>query len=215
MATRNIYQKACPSCATLIEVDVKQCSCGYRFGVQQGEDELLPEDVAAQEEELVKEYLDARVGQAVTQLQVSQAALANDPKNIKTANSVMRAFSEMRELRAELDAQTAKIAEARRIARAARIERGLNVEPSTEPADTAATSPQPTEEFRVAQSAKVEKIMRAAGMGTKECPKCHSVMPERAALCFCGYGFRNRNESGARPSEIPTVTVEAAPRKAV
>jgi len=62
MATSSIYHKACPSCATLVEVDVTQCSCGYSFETQSHESELLAIEQAAQEEQLLKEYLHARIG---------------------------------------------------------------------------------------------------------------------------------------------------------
>lgn len=191
MAMRSIYHKTCPTCATLVEVDVKRCTCGYSFEFesQAPESDALPEDMAVQDEELLKEYLDARISQAVSELQVIQSALASDPKNLEKANKLLGAFAQVRELRTELETQTAKLTAARDAARAARLERGMEIDARLEDIPAAPISTEPTDAFRAAQSAKAENIMHAAGMETKACPKCRNVLPAQAALCFCGHTF--------------------------
>jgi hypothetical protein len=58
----------------------------------------------------------------------------------------------------------------------------------------------PAQAFRAAQARKAEQVMNAAGMRTKECTRCHAVVPERAALCFCGHVFAQANEERAATS---------------
>jgi hypothetical protein len=199
MATRSIYHKACPTCATLVEADAKRCSCGFPFGADVQQDEFLPEDQSVQDEELLKEYLDARIGQAVSELEIVQATLANDPKNLDTANRLLGTFAKVRDLRAEIDAQAAKITQARNAARAARLKRGLQVE--DEASETTAVSADATEAFRTAQAAKAENALKEAGLETKFCPKCHAVLPQPSVVCFCGYNFTyDRVASPSQPS---------------
>lgn len=204
MSTRSIYQKVCPSCATLVALNTGRCQCGYSFEGENHETNLLPEDQAAQEE-LLTEYLNARIGQAVTQLQTIQAALVSEPKNLDKVNKLMQAFSEVRELRAEIEAQSATMAE---IKKAARTETGVEKNPVSETAATPASSLQPTQEFHAAQAAKIEQIMHAAGIDTKQCPKCHAVLPQRAALCFCGFAFARNNAASLAPNHAVTAAME-------
>jgi RNase H-fold protein (predicted Holliday junction resolvase) len=204
MSARSIYQKVCPSCSTLVALDTGRCKCGYSFEDEVQQTELLPEEQAAQEE-LLKEYLNARVSQALAQMETIQAALVNEPKNLDKANKLMQAFSEVRELRAEIEAQSAKVAEIRN---AARAELDVENSPSAEPAATPAASSQPTQEFSAAQATTVEKIMHAAGIDTKECPKCHAVLPERAALCFCGYAFARNAAASLAPIHAASSATE-------
>ncbi len=207
MSARSIYQKVCPSCSTLVALDTDRCRCDYSFENEVQETELLPEERAAQEE-LLKEYLNARVSQALAQMETIQAALVNEPKNLDKANKLMQAFSEVRELRAEIEAQSAKVAEIRKAARAARGELGVEKSPSAEPAATPAASLQPTQEFSAAQASKVEKVMHAAGIDIKECPKCHAVLPQRAALCFCGFAFAQNDAASLAPERAAAFTTE-------
>src|SRR5690349_7714110 len=127
MAMRSIFQRACPACSTLVESDAKRCNCGYSFDTQSQENQFLPEDQAVQDEQLLKEYLDARIGQAVSELETIQASLTHDPKNLDKANHLLHAFAQVRDLRAELETQTKKITDAKIVARAARLDRGLTV----------------------------------------------------------------------------------------
>lgn len=206
MSTRSIYQKVCPCCSALVALDADRCECGYSFEAENRETELSPEELAVQQE-LLREYLEARINQAVAQLQTIQAALVSEPKNLDKANKLMQAFSEVRELRAEIEAQAAKVAAIRNAARAAREESGMESDP--EDVESAlATSLQPTPEFSAAQAAKVETIMRAAGIDTKECPKCHTVLPQRAALCFCGFAFTQNSTTSAVPKHAAASTTE-------
>jgi RNA polymerase subunit RPABC4/transcription elongation factor Spt4 len=202
MATNSIYHKACPSCAALVEMDVKRCGCGFAFEAQAQDDIMLAEDQAVQDEELLREYLHARIGQAVSELETFQAAMAHDVHNLDKANRLFKAFSHVRQLRAELDTQTAKIAETKKAARAARAARGMTVEADHE---TPTTSAEPTEAFRAVQSEKAENAMKAAGIETKACPACHTVLPQPAVLCFCGYNFTQRRSGlpNRKPAASP------------
>jgi hypothetical protein len=177
MATRSIYHKPCPSCAAAVNVDAAQCRCGYSFEMEIPEVDMLADDQQVQEQELLKEYLSARIAQAVDNLQDVQSALATDPKNLDKAGRLMKAYVALHELRTELDA--------------------LSVTKAAE----AASSQEPTEAFRAAQSQKAEQLMQAAGMETKNCPKCRTVLPQRAALCFCGFAFTTDAGDGTRHAE--------------
>jgi len=197
MATRSISHKTCPSCAPPVATDTKRCNCGYAFDAAGGEYDDRTAEQALQEEELLQEYLDARIEQALAQLQAAQATLVTDPKNLDAADKLMRAFSEVRELRAERGTQAAKLA-------ALKGRRTTVITEDVEPASaTAPISSQPTAAFRAAQTAKIENIMKAAGIDTKECPKCHAVLPRPAVLCFCGFAF-NAHAPHARGDQDPS-----------
>ncbi len=183
MATRSIYHKACPACAALIEVSLDQCHCGYSFSSVIENGELMTEEQTLRDEELLTEYLNARIGQAVTELQTVQKILSEDPKNMEKANKLMQAFMQVHELRTELEMQTTKLEQAKEAIRVARQERG------EEGLDVAIESAEPTDEFRTAQSAKAGKIMQETDIKMKDCPKCRQTLPEPAVLCFCGFRF--------------------------
>ncbi len=188
MATRSIYHKDCPSCGIVVGVDVKQCRCGYSF--QTPEDKLLDEQQQAlQDEALLLEYLSARLAQSVANLQMRQTALTSDPKNLDKANSVMRAFADVRQSRTELNTQAAKMDESKKAVATVYAEPVTEASSDTTAVAAVASQQQPTDAFRAAQSAKAEAVMKAAGMVTKACPKCRAVVPERAVLCFCGHTF--------------------------
>lgn len=194
-----------------VETGATRCSCGYSFAdVQVDSSVLVPEEQALQEEELLKEYLDARIGQAVSELEELQASLVHDPKNLEKANNLLKSFAQVRELRSQRETQLAKIAEVKKAARAARIERGIATNIDDEIASVMAST-EPTEAFRTSQAAKAEAAMKAAGMNIKTCPKCRTVLPESAGLCFCGFAFTQTGNNSASqrpattfsPGEIP------------
>lgn len=133
-------------------------------------DELSSEEQAA-EQQLLQEYVKARIGQAMDDLERLHAAVLADPKNFDKANKLMKGFADVRALRAELNELSA----------------GTVDEVKKETA--ADMSAQATATFRATQAQKAEKVMQAAGMRTKECGKCHAILPDRAALCFCGHAF--------------------------
>lgn len=189
MSMRSIYHKACPSCAALIEVETGQCECGYSFDSSQQSDQL-PDEFNTQDQELFREYLNARLAQAVSELQEIRSALVADPKNLQKAERVMRAYLALKELRQELDAQ--------------KIQSG---DGKTGDAGRAAekTAAGPTAAFRATQARKAEQVMNAAGMDTKSCPKCQAVMPERALLCFCGYSFGSRDRFSSENENEPAM----------
>ena len=170
MSRRSIYHKACPSCSTSVELAATQCVCGYLFDASSLESGAQVDEQSMQDEELLKEYLHARIGQAVEELKGLQTALATDPKNIDKANRLMKAYVALHDLRTELG--------------------------SFLPDDnaTSTASAEPGEAFRATQSLKAEQVMKAAGMSTKACPKCRAVMPEQAALCFCGFAFTHGSD---------------------
>jgi hypothetical protein len=178
MPVRGIYQKSCPSCAKQVAIDADRCACGYSFVAGIDVAEVSEEDQLAQDT-LVEEYIHARIGQALTRLQSLQSELLMDPKNLDKAGKLMRAFADVRELRAELDEHRA------------RAGRSAATQPSA----------QPTQAFRAAQAQKAEQAMHDAGISTKTCPKCQAVLPIPAALCFCGHGFGVRS-AGPTTDEV-------------
>jgi len=182
MSRRSIYRKACPSCSTSVELAATQCVCGYLFDASSLESGEQMDEPSMQDDELLKEYLQARIGQAVEELKGLQTALAADPKNIDKANRLMKTYVALHDLRTEFG--------------------------SFSPDDdaTRATSAEPGEAFRAAQSLKAEQVMKAAGMNTKACPKCHAVMPEQAALCFCGFAFTHDSADVPQHTAAPAAT---------
>lgn len=150
-----------------------------------------------QDQELLKEYLSARIAQAVDNLESVQTALATDPTNLDKAGRLMKAYVALHELRAELEA----------------LSESADTTTPAEDAGSAgaetATSQQATEAFRAAQAHKAEQIMKAVGMETKNCPKCRTVLPQRAALCFCGFAFAS--EAGNDPRRVEAASAVQLP----
>jgi hypothetical protein len=191
MSTRSIYHKPCPSCAAAVVIEATHCRCGYAFDVQTTEADMLPDDQFAQEQELLREYLHARIGQAVDSLQNVQAALAADPKNLDKAARLMKAYVALHELRAE--AQSITPVEPPQVATTPPVET-VAESAAAIPSAEAGSDQDPTA-FRAAQARKAEQVMKAAGMETKDCPKCRAVVPLHAALCFCGFAFSHPDTS--------------------
>jgi hypothetical protein len=142
-------------------------------------DELSPEEQLA-EQQLLQEYVKARISQATDDLERLHAALLADPKNFEKANKLMKAFADVRALRAELSELSTEM---------------MQNEPT-------AMSTQATAGFRAAQAQKAQKVMQAAGMRTKECDKCHAILPDRAALCFCGHRFAQADTDASAQTDI-------------
>ena len=173
MSTHGIYQKTCPACVSQVPIDEQRCHCGYSFLGTGNTEELTADELDAQQQ-LEQEYIRARIVQASESLEALRTALSVDPKNLDKANNVMRAFADVRDLRTELQALSSP---------------NVDLIAATDKAIEASMSQQAPAAFRAAQAEKAEKIMQAAGIATKECDKCHAVLPERAVLCFCGYVF--------------------------
>lgn len=183
MSAYSIYQKPCPACGAVVSTGTQRCDCGYSFG-STGEDALLPEELALQEEELFEAYIAARVDQTLAAVESARAELATDPANQRKAARLLQAVQDALMLRDERDAQTAKTAEARKTAQAAR-EKLTPAAP-----DAPVQSVQPGETFRAQQAAKAEKITEAFfNTQTRECPHCKTVLPVASVLCLCGYIF--------------------------
>jgi hypothetical protein len=191
-ATLSIYQKTCPACLAIVSVSAARCDCGHVFAAggeaaPDGQDEA-----SAQEEELYRVYLAARIEQTVSRLEEARARLAADPHNFDRAREVMKALHELRELRAE-EAAVAGAAQA-----------------STAAAADGTGSAEPTEAFRAAQAARAEAALTHLDqVPTQECPSCHARLPASCARCFCGYLFTaaagNAPARGVRaPSATPT-----------
>jgi hypothetical protein len=178
MATRGIFQKTCPSCATHVAIDEQQCRCGYSFRTGIDVSELPAEEDQAQQQ-LLREYVKARLAQATQTLESLLTALSLDPKNFEKANRLMQAFADVRALRVELRDLAVIVDDKDLIDAAAKALAATPI------------SAQPPQAFRAAQAQKAETIMQAAGMKTKECGKCRAVLPQPAVLCFCGYVFAN------------------------
>jgi hypothetical protein len=187
MATRGIFQKTCPSCAAHVSIDEQLCRCGYSFhtGIDVGE---LPAEEDQAQQQLLREYVKARLAQATQTLEGLLAALSMDPKNFDKANRLMQAFADVRALRAELKDLSVMVDDTDLIEAAAKA---LAATPM---------SAQPPQAFRAAQARKAETIMQAAGMKTKECGKCRAILPQPAVLCFCGYAFYHSDTTISAPT---------------
>ncbi|UCH53731.1 MAG: hypothetical protein JSW09_02745 [Pseudomonadota bacterium] len=172
MSSRSIFHKTCPECAAQVPVANESCDCGHRFVASIATN---AEELPGQDEDLFRAYLQARIGQAVTALEYERARLSIDPKDFDQAYRVMRALHDVQTLRAELNVQG-----------------GNAVEPA---AAAAGGSKRPTEAFRSAQAAKASKAMEVfEGTSTKQCPKCHQILPISTVLCLCGFAFRHDRE---------------------
>ncbi len=112
MRTYSIYQKPCPACGMVISVDAKNCDCGYSFEPP-GNNDLLSEEQALQEEELFEAYLAARVDQVVAEVESARAELMADISNHRKADKLLRMVQDALALRDERDAQAAKIRQLR------------------------------------------------------------------------------------------------------
>jgi hypothetical protein len=191
MATRGIFQKTCPSCATHVSIDEQLCRCGYSFrsGIDAGE---LPAEEDQAQQQLLREYVKARLAQATQTLEGLLAALSMDPKNFDKANRLMQAFADVRTLRAELKDLSAMADDVDLI------------EAATKALAATPMPAQPPQAFRAAQARKAETIMQAAGMKTKECGKCRAVVPQPAVLCFCGYVFSHTDSAVSAPANAGT-----------
>ena len=175
MRTYSIYQKPCPACGTVVTIDAKSCGCGHSFA-SPGDNDLLTEEQALQEEELFEAYLAARIDQAVSAVESARAELAADKHDRRKADKLLRAVQDALSLRDERDTQAARIRQ---------IRESLPPGP-----DTPALSAQPTEAFRAQQAARAEKIMEGfTNTQTKTCRHCGTVLPVTSALCLCGYIF--------------------------
>ena len=174
MATRGIFQKTCPSCAIQVPADELRCGCGFSFRNDAAEESSGGDQA---EQELMYEYLKARMVQAVETLESLHSELVADPKNFEKANRLMKAYADVRSLRTELKEMSPPPVETDIISAATKALAQVSM------------ATEPPQAFRTAQAQKAEKIMQAVGMKTKECGKCRAVLPERAMLCFCGYAF--------------------------
>jgi hypothetical protein len=187
MPASSIYQKICPACASLLPREARRCDCGYSFEAQSASVAPSAEEQALRESELLEAYLQARVEQAVAVLEGAQAGLSKDPKNFDKAAAVLQALRDIRQLRAELNAQTARTVEARNAITTARGD--LSDTPIHEPP----ASTQPTDAFRAEQTARAANVVQNFdGTQAKECPACKTWLPATSALCFCGHSFIQR-----------------------
>lgn len=187
MTTLSIYQKTCPRCLAILPVNAERCECGHRFQAGGETEPDICQDSSAQEEELYRAYLAARLDQAVSALEEARAQLAADPDNFDKARRVMKELHEVLQLRAEQAALG---------------------EPSSTVATGDAGSAQPTEAFRAAQAARAEATMARLGQcATRECPVCHAVLPASCARCFCGHLFAS-GERAPRPRPSPRPRVD-------
>lgn len=183
MSAHSIYQKPCTICGAMVPTDVKRCSCGNVIG-STGNQTLMPEEQALQEEELFESYLAARVEQMIAKLESLRFELANDPTNQRKADRLLQSVQEALSLRGDRDTQAAKTLHAREVLRKAQ----KKISPSS--ADASIQSDRPTDLFRAQQAAKANKAVEAfTNTETRICPHCKTVLPVTSALCLCGYNF--------------------------
>lgn len=171
--TFSIYQKTCPECAVVLPADADACSCGYVFAADCDQSVSDQDTQAAEDGHLYAAYLAARLAQALETMQMAQSDLAADPENFNKALRVMQTVHNLKEMQAEHNLLTAKLAES---------------QPAEETSPS--FSAQASEEFNKQQAAKAAEIMEAnqAGAG-KTCPECAATVPANNTLCTCGYVF--------------------------
>ena len=99
MLSRGIFQKTCPACATQVPTDALNCDCGFSF---RNDDVESSGEGGQAQQELMYEYVKARMAQALETLKSLHNELLTDPKNFEKANRLMKAYADVRELRAEM-----------------------------------------------------------------------------------------------------------------
>ena len=129
------------------------------------------------DEELFEAYLAARLAQALDTLNRAREELAAQPEDFARAFQVMRRVHELRELRAQLEAQRARV-------NATRSAAGME-SATAEPQVTAQATP--GDAFRAAQSERADKIMAALKTQPQTCPSCQALLEPSSARCHCGY----------------------------
>lgn len=102
----SIFHKDCPQCASTNSASAIRCGCGYIFAEKVAEGTVSVTELAAQEERLYFEYLEARAIQATREAEVASTAAAADSDNTYLAAAALRAKQAANAARAELAAQT-------------------------------------------------------------------------------------------------------------
>jgi len=180
MTTFSIYQKTCPECAAVLPADDDVCSCGYGF-TDDGDQSVSDQDTqAAEDGHLYAAYLAARLTQALETMQTAQSDLAADPENFNKALRVMQTVHSLKEIQAEHNLLTAKLAETQ-----------------TAEETSPSFSTQPSEEFNKQQATKATEIMETNQAGaSKTCPECAATVPANHTVCTCGYVFVYSYQAG-------------------
>lgn len=129
------------------------------------------------DEELFETYLTARLEQAVNTLNQARDALAAEPQDFNRVIQVMRRVHELRDVRAQLDAQRERVATARH---AAGIEAAANEASAGEQAV-------PGSAFRAAQSEQADKVMATLALQPRTCPACQALLAPTSTQCHCGH----------------------------
>ena len=116
----SIFDKECPLCSTGHPLSAERCGCGFSFDPSSLEQAAQKLVLAAQDEELMENYLAARVSQANETFKVIQTRLQADPENNLLQRELESARLEMESAQAILAEQEAKTDKARKAADAAR-----------------------------------------------------------------------------------------------
>ncbi len=110
----SVFQKFCPQCTASVSRDADHCDCGYSFNgdnTGNGESSLAQ---AIAEEKLYEDYLQARVTQTAQAAIAAQTAHQKKPDDGMFALAARNAMEEAERCRAELAAQSEKVAEMER-----------------------------------------------------------------------------------------------------
>lgn len=116
----SIFDKECPLCGIGHPLSAERCGCGFSFDPSSLEEAAQKLVLAAQEEELMENYLAARVSQANETFKVVQTRLQADPENNLLVRELEAARTEMESSQAILAEQEEKTDKARKAADAAR-----------------------------------------------------------------------------------------------
>jgi hypothetical protein len=94
----SIFQKDCPECAAANALQAQTCACGYSFDSEDAG------EADAQQEQLYRDYLTARVAQAEAMLVMAREKLAVEPSNAYNSAQALQAEQALNTARAQLDA---------------------------------------------------------------------------------------------------------------
>ena len=107
----SIFQKHCPECAAPNATGAISCKCGYCFDPEAlaGTD---PSAYADQQDHLYRDYLEARIAQAESELIVAREQANADPSSTYKASSALLAEQSLNALLAEMKQLSSRISSA-------------------------------------------------------------------------------------------------------
>jgi len=106
---QSIFEKICPSCASILSVARDRCDCGHVFSQHTSELSENTLEASLREEELYENYLAARAAQAQEAARAATTELALSPDDAAKAERAELTKEVAKSLEADLHEQRAKI----------------------------------------------------------------------------------------------------------